>query len=258
MYGRRRSYSTRRRYNPRRPIRRTRYSTARRYGPSKTRRVGTRFPRRNRIYRNPSTSTSCVPRFTKFIYHDTGFTSTLATATWRDVRLFRGNSLYDPDATGVGITAYYLTELLGDGKYFNNYCVMGSKITIYATVVNTENGTTANIPKVRCALFPSSVAAPAITTLAEVDMQHNCKKMVMTGDTSRRFKIVNYSSTRSNLMPGGPTDIEWYGTVATNPNRQWYWYLVWDAAELQSNVTVHYDVYIKYYTRMIDRSVVQY
>lgn len=222
-----------------------------------TRRSGVARPRFSRYRRRSSTSTSCVPSFTKFVYHDTGFTANLAAATYRDYRVFRGNSVYDPDQTGVGLTAYYLTELVGDGKFYQNYCVLGSKITVYATVVNADL-TTANIPKVRCILFPSANAAPPITTLGEFDMQHGAKSMTITGDQARRYKLTNYASTKRQLMPGGPTDIEWYGSVSTSPNRQWYWYLIFDAAQIPKTCTVYYDVYIKYYTRMIDRTVVQY
>lgn len=226
----------------------------------KTRSIGRSRVPRNRRYSNrrvASTSTSCVPRFTKFVYHDVNFTAALNGANfYKGLRVFRGNSLYDPDFTGVGITAMYLSKLVGSGKFYNYYTVMSSKITVYATVTNTAAGTVSDIPKVRMAVFPSHLSAPIIPTIAEIDVQPGCKKLNISGDTSRRWKLTSYQTSKHNLIPGSPTDIEWYGTESTNPNRQWYWYLYIDGSDMAKDVTVNFDIYIKYYTRLVDRATV--
>lgn len=89
-----------------------------------------------------------------------------------------------------------------------------------------------------------------------MDMQPGVKRLNVSGDTSRRWKLTNYATSKANLIPGSPTDIEWYGTESTNPNRQWYWYVYFDGNDMGKDITVNYDVYIKYYTRLVDRATV--
>lgn len=230
--------------------------------PYATRTVGrSRFRRyrRRSLIRRPLPATQSFPNFTKFTYHDVNFTNALnAGNLYQSLQVFRGNSLYDPDFTGVGLTAYYLPEILGNGKFYYLYCVMASKITLYMNVVNTADGSTADISKVRVVCFPSSSSAPPVTTLGECDMQPGVRRCCISGDTGRRWKLKNYATSCQQLVPGRPTDIEWFGTDGTSPNRQWYWYLLFNGADLSKTTTVHYDVKITYYTKLVDRSVVQY
>jgi len=235
-YAKRRKSSSYRRRRPSKKVSRTSGSYSRRRKYSKVSRK-----------RSPWLPGTTVSPFRKFAYNDEDFTVSLSSITTPSWRLFRGNSLYDPDYTGVGVQPYGLDQLCP--IFFTSYNVRSSKITIYP-VVNS-----ANTPMFKVVVVPfreTTIPYTEFTDVMRLPHARSIRFGSLSNQTGRAPKVSSYVSTRQVLgkeEANSPNAIGYYGG---NPTETWYWYIFFYNNEYATSTpdVVHFDVKITYYTKL--------
>lgn len=128
---------------------------------------------------------------------------------------FRGNSVFDPDFTGVGTTAFTYTQLSG---LYNRYRVVSSKLFVDA--VNT--GTTALTVVVQATIANAPASATNI-----IGQRH-----VAEGSISPNGPVAwkHVASAKTHAIFGVPesqvmSEDDFAGLTGGNPNNVWYWHV---------------------------------
>ncbi len=129
---------------------------------------------------------------------------------------FRGNSVYDPDFSGAGSTAFSYTQA---SAIYNRYRVLGSRITVEATNTGT-------VP-LRFSIIAAIVNSPPTATNVP-GQRHVAQGIVGTTGT------VGWKHTamaRTSAIFGVPeaqvlSEDDFAGVVGGNPNNVWYWHVV--------------------------------
>lgn len=184
----------------------------------------------------------------KFVYADASFSRTLNVAgNYCAYYVFRGNSPYDPDYTGVGVQPYAWDDFVADGKYSNFICP-ASKIGIYFRPEETY----ASIRRLHARVIACRGYAPVMTDISDVRMMPLQKATCYDGGTesTKGARLSHYCTTRKvcNLQPN---DAGCEGSYNGNVSgaAAWYWLVhfytdVYDDEE----VDIYFDVKISYYT----------
>lgn len=239
-----------RRYR-RRPYARTRRTFRRSTTRRNTRKVSKCFSlarRRsvNKKYRNPLPNTALY----KFVYSDSAFAlSTTLAGGYTTYNSFRGNSLFDPDATGVGVQPYGFDQLCGATAPFQRYQVYSSKITIYPHPTAALAAT-----PVTWIIFPWRTSAPPTYSDKDDIMRIPYARALVwrSADNAGRTSLSNYCSYRK-LFPERSDGVTVATTAAlsgSNPADMWYWYVYMDSSSPPVEIALTFDVKIKYYTRL--------
>lgn len=157
---------------------------------------------------------------------------------------FRGNSLYDPDSSGVGHQPLGFDQIM---TLYRDYRVRGSKI--HCEVFMKAGATSNN--EGYLFIEPSILGTSAITnTGVEVALEKpNMLKKHMAWGTPYSVPSANslsmYRSTRS-MYPGqdvkGP---DYIGNASADPNYDWHWHIHWlglatTAADVDVVVTIDF------------------
>lgn len=134
---------------------------------------------------------------------------------------FRGNSLYDPDATGVGLTVAGFREYM---NFYLEYCVLASSIR-WEITSNSAVSINYTVRPDYDLTNPSENG----TFLPE---ENRYTKAYLCGATTlgnHNAKVLkNYMSTAKiyGMSPRFIKDSpDFYGVTNSNPTRQWYWLL---------------------------------
>lgn len=187
--------------------------------------------------------------FAKLTYNDTGFTATPAVGnSYLVQQAFRGNSIYDPDATGVGVQPYYYDTFAG---VYSRYRVYASKISVY--VFSTDEAGTS--PQIKTSIIPwPTSAGPTYTAPDDVRVLFKCKQISWNQDRNDRksTKLTNYAKTKQvfeNLY-----DNDLWANIGSNPSTMWYWQLYFDTTNTSTETDIVYDVKIVYYVEFSRKS----
>lgn len=187
-------------------------------------------------------------RFVKFRYIDTGFTGSTTALSPQTLYVFSGNSIYDPDATGVGIQPFYFDEI---GNTVNRYQVYASKMTVYINTITPDAGGE-NTP-IKVMIAPYHGTSVANTSPSEIMNLRGSQQMKFSSnylDTEKRRKIVAYESNRK-VFPGIAQDANFSATWNANPTLRWYWLIYFDTSiDSTHDFEIYFDVKIVYYTRI--------
>lgn len=162
-------------------------------------------------------------------------------------RVFRGNSCFDPDFTGVG------SQPLGFDQwsaFYRRYRVLGSRIIVTSATISSE--------PTRIAVAPLNTSG-TITQPTTLQESNYIKQSKATGlDTGTSSTMVsNYISTAA--IRGAPSDIVQYETdlsalISTNPSQQWYWHVMnYNVNGSVSPIDTNINVDIIYYVEFFDR-----
>jgi len=150
---------------------------------------------------------------------------------------FRGNSIFDPDFSGAGTTAFAYTQLAG---LYNRYRVLSSKIVVEVT----NSGT---VP-LRCSIVATIANAPPTAT-ALPGQRHIAQGMVGTTGTVGWKHTARAPTARIFGVPEAQvlSEDDFAGLVGGNPNNVWYWHVVMfnpggAAGACNVSIRIEYDV----------------
>lgn len=237
-----------------------------RYGSRRTRKTAVRTPK-GRTYgkarrgkyskvsrkRSKWQSATTVSPYRKFVYNDQGFAFTLTSILFQYQHVFRGNSLFDPDSTGVGVQPYGYDSLCGASAFFNNYNVKSSKITIYPSVAPSY--VTNFPPYFELLIVPYRSSTLPFNEPCDIRRMPYCRSIRFSSDSQANHttKVSSYSSSKAVLGAPFATDVSSTGQYDGNPTYTWYWIVTFDTGNWAptANIAFTFDVKIKYYTKLI-------
>lgn len=237
MYGRRRTKHSKNRRSSRkgtsRRVTQNRYRRPKRIGTTKTLR-----PK----WINPLSESSLI----RFTYTDSGFSRTLNVAGgFCSYYVFRANSLYDPDYTGVGAQPYGYDQYFATGMY-TNYRVTASAIRVYFR----PDAANSTIRRLHAVLMPFASNSPTLLDISDVRMIPYHKETTYDGltETTRGARLKHYM-TMQKFVPTYKTTESSYQAAGGNPTLGWYWIVYFYTDELSgaASMDVVFDVKIKYY-----------
>lgn len=166
--------------------------------------------------------------------------------------IFRGNSIYDPDLSGIG------GQPLGHDQWANfyrEYTVNGSKMDVKILNLNTTASNSTTIVTVN----PSEVAmSGGINAISLPEYPYVRYKLLPAASGGNLPKtIVNYISTKKIFGIKDVLDEDYSALMSTNPARQWFWNI--NATNIQGNdsYTVVMLVTITYYVELKSRVLLQ-
>lgn len=235
----------------------SRYRKTRRYKRNysrKLRRSGTLFRKRFIGYTRigPKWQAAVPKALSKlliFRYQDDGFSVTCdAVHDYQALWQMRGNSLYDPDFTGVGVQPYGLDQFMP--VFYQRYKVVASKISVYfsSTVL------TANCPAIRCFIIPYWDTDLTYHDPSDLGAVPDCKQSYIGVNTKNGSmgKLTNYCTTKK-MYPANHSDLYCTALYNANPDRPWYWLIYFDSslyAALETEPDIYFNIKIKYYVKL--------
>lgn len=231
-------------YVRRRSIRRRRRTTRRRSVPRSLKMVPSRrftTSRTSRSLRPKWTNPLAQGALVKFRYIDNAFDLSTAAATYRSARAFRGNSVYDPDATGLGVQPYG----------FDEYSALFSGYIVYASKIKVRFATTGAY-KVIMSLLPLTSSSLTYDDPSDLRAVVGSQQRVLdnvTGFTRSNYMRA-YWTTRKAYPGYSPRDSVFAASTTANPTAQWYWWIVADSADIATDASVSADVQVTYYCIM--------
>lgn len=162
-------------------------------------------------------------------------------------QVFRANSLFDPDFTGVG------SQPLG----FDQWAAFYRRYRVRASAIRVRYGN--NAVSFAQQLLVAALNTNTVVTSQKQAMESNFKKVgLMTMDNGTTSDSVSMFLTTAQ-MRGAPPDVIEYNQdltarVTTNPNDVWYWHVMGlDATDTGGTLSVPIEVEIKYYVEFYDR-----
>lgn len=193
-------------------------------------------------------SATTVSPYRKFIYNDTGFEHVHTTIAFQFDNVFRGNSLFDPDYTGVGVQPYGFDQLCP--VFYNNYFVKASKISIFpATIGNSSNA------YFEVLVVPYRAATLPYTEVEDIRRMPYARSVRLHASTvsEKTDSVHSYATSRAILSKEFTDDALATGQYDGNPTITWFWHVISDSTTFPvgANTKVKFDVKIKYYTKLI-------
>lgn len=179
----------------------------------------------------------CLPYFQRGNVAGTGITDIV----------FRGNSCFDPDFTGVGAQPIGFDVWAG---FYRRYRVIGSHITVYANSLDAADA---------LAMFVVPLNTnTALTSPEQLCEQQDAKKMILglqTGDS--RYVLTHYMET-SKMMGIAKNayrnEFELSAPIGNNPTREWYWHCgLFDVSSLLDLQNADFMFEVKYYVEFFDK-----
>lgn len=235
-------------YNGKRKARSTRKATRRTpKGGSRRSTRGRKYPKVSRKRQAWQAATTVSP-YRKFIYNDSAFEHVHAVGSFNFVSVFRGNSLYDPDYSGVGVQPYGYDQLCP--TFYNNYFVKSSKITVYPSTLGNSSNAYFEI-----LVVPYRASSLVSTDPDDVRRMPYCRSLRLTSSTisNKACFVSSYASTSAILSKEFGTDTLASGQYDGDPTYVWYWHVVTDSSDypVGANTKVKFDVKIAYYTKLM-------
>jgi len=165
---------------------------------------------------------------------------------------YRGNSIYDPDFTGIGDSPFLFDQMMA---LYTNFYVSGSRIR-----VETFQAVDAVVPR-RTVVFPhiSSMATFSYAYWQAYAEQPFAKSYSETIDNAGKRSVCNhYMSTPRMLQTGksSRTDPDCLGTIATNPAITWYWNIFTESIDGAEAMVGWRSVKIIYFVEFSARKIV--
>lgn len=240
-------------------MRKYRSRKARRLYKSASRRTKKNYRRRyKKVSIKRSIWKSPIPRqgYYKFTYHDTGFPfATDAVGAFKSLRQFRGNSLYDPDYTGLGVQPYGYDNLCNTNAPFGRYLVYASKITVYPHIYTADDApeNTTGSWNIKLSVYPTRLNAVSFTDFEDLCRipYHKSRCIENVDDAGGNNTLKRYVSTRKIWAEGGGLqDIDFGAAYNSNPINTWFWNIMMDTSSYSNAVTGYFDVKIKYYCKL--------
>lgn len=224
----------------------------RRYRPYGTRKRSRRFPQQNVVI-SPYMPKSIggfkefgVPNslIVRLKYNDVYTLTSTAGSIAKQV--FRANSLFDPDFTGVGHQPMYYDQL---AALYANYVVLGSKIRVlFSPIADTISTTQPSGPfEIGLLSDPGATTSATASMLAETS---GCKSTFLNlaqGGNNVKMLSATYSPTKDMALPAD--DDTTGASVSANPTQTWYWTVWMRETGLGSPTSLNIKVEIEFLAR---------
>jgi len=165
--------------------------------------------------------------------------------------LFRGNSIFDPDLSGVGAQPAYYPELQ---QIYFRYRVHACRCRLIITP--TTNTTTDCV----LAALPTTSPMTVSVTLESLKAQNYVRKgMVMYGGVPLKLNM-NIGTAEIFGLPNSVIDADdtFWGDNTTNPGRTWIYQFACQNVDLASSAAIRVNFELDYEVTLFNRiSVVQ-
>lgn len=245
----------------RRYTKRSGASTSRRVAPRRYRRRSGRSRRKGYSKVSPGRALWQNPLPTQrkfaFTYHDTGFTfgSNVGNSYFAS-RVFRGNSLFDPDFTGVGVQPYGYDNMCSANAPFGRYIVYGSKISVFPHLYTVGQAAqyTSGSYAVKFILWPSRLTSATYTGFDDLSRipYHKARCIENADDAGGNNTLKQYVSTRKIFPEAGKLeDADFAANYNADPAKAWYWIIAMDSSTFNNDISGYCDVKIKYYCKLL-------
>lgn len=206
-------------------------------------RAGYRGKNMKKLSVNKSTQFTGIPDVNHVQLKYTTFINLTGTPT--AIHRFRGNSINDPDASGIG------GQPLGHdqwGAFYEKYLVKSSKIEVQLL----NNSTTSGPGNVLLNLVPmDDLLSRTYDELS--DMQYNKNRFIAPVSAGSNGIYMSHFIGTSKIMGDAILDDLYEAPFNVNPSEQWYWHLQADAFDGLSAVNLAVKVTMTYYVKLFQR-----
>lgn len=165
--------------------------------------------------------------------------------------VFRGNSVYDPNFTGVGAKAYGYNQI---ATYYDEYTVVNSTCRV---VLMPQTGTNLATQSL---IFGLQASASSSLFLSDIGMWtetgDGCYALTNSsgyggfgGGAQPTLRMKRSSAKMLGFTPiQANTDRELSSSIGSNPNLGWYWKIYCNSADGATTTSALADVSITYHT----------
>lgn len=160
---------------------------------------------------------------------------------------FRGNSLFDPDQTGVGVQPYGFDQYCGAGMQFQKYCVYASKIKIYPRCTTAQSS---GIVGAKWIVVPIRTIPPTVTEFEDLKQMPWSRSLCINSIDDQKGHLTSYCSTKKQFAEVGYLSNDFSALYSTNPASPWYWYVQVDTKSSSIEQLMNMDVQITYYCKL--------
>lgn len=168
----------------------------------------------------------------------------LWNASATNYQSFRGNSIYDPDYTGVG------GQPTGRDQWaslYQEYVVLGSKIKVIGSQMGVTGGNVGML-----ALVPSVYNSTLESNTPRVDASNpRAKFTYFTVNTGKGQSFMRAYQSTSGIfgVPGDAIvkDDGFAGAIGGNPTNEWYWTVKGSSLDGTTAMNMYLDCIITYY-----------
>lgn len=162
--------------------------------------------------------------------------------------VFRGNSVFDPDFTGVG------SQPLGHDQWsalYRRYRVLASKIEIHVHSQDSADGQGMYI-------VPLNTSAAVLSRTQILEQQgSDYKILALQGAGPSARSMMKYKGTASQRgvpISAVRSDADFSALTTTNPNLEWFWHFgTFDMSSLVDSISAEITIKIVYYVEYFDR-----
>lgn len=182
-----------------------------------------------------------------FRYIDGGFSDTLTSGgVYQSTHVFRGNGLYDPDYTGVGVQPY------GYDQWVAVYGTDWSANVYSSSIAVNWAITSATASQVKCYVIPYRNTTFDYTDNADLRVMRYCRWKETSKETgiTRKNWMRSYCTTRMLYPNMSVKDADFTAGAGGSPPKVWYWHIIFDSDSVAEEIEITYDVKIKYYTKV--------
>lgn len=191
--------------------------------------------------------------FVKLHYADVWHLNTATGGAYYSVQSFRGNSIYDPDLTGVGGTPSGYTEW---AALYNKYRVWGSKIVVRAQPLTAVD---IGLVGIRARFGEAAWASPIAIQQGLLELKKDTRvRHVSLVDTNNARAVIMkmYRSTSRMVGKTVKNDNDYAALFGANPTLSWFWdFCMTQAEHSATDWQAHVTVQITYYVELFDCSI---
>lgn len=159
---------------------------------------------------------------------------------------FRGNSCFDPDFTSTGHQPLAYDQF---AAVYNRYYVRASTASITFQNNDTSNGLIAS-------LIPTTLSAVTFTSSEDIREQPYAKVAWIGQVGSNNTRTLRSTMSTAKIRGKFSKYDESYASIVTdNPNRQWFWNVTTENANLSgsavtANLSMTFIFYVRFYKRI--------
>jgi len=179
------------------------------------------------ISRGPSSAGFPLRLFKTFTYSGENIKLQQSVTSVPIAYLFRGNSMFDPDSTGIGLQPRWYDTYLGvnSGSCPYNMCtVLASKIIVNIWQDPTLSGTSGSVAGI-VAITPYPGTSTAPNSLKEIQERASVRyKNVGNANSHAPLTLKHYCKTKALYQGVNPlTNTDFQHAYNGNPSKVWYW-----------------------------------